>query len=394
MRHRALLAGLLALLLPAPGAVHSAGCDAAAVTELGRHFRVRGEAPVRDLALTGEITALRHGAGDGDIRYLRLLVVKTGEGGPRWGLALRDRDMKVLQWMGPEDFSDRPARWSRRIAEKEVVLTLHGTGPGGDLDIRVPQYFAMPEQARSPFYSTQTRDPAWVALHDPGVPTARRLAGDSVGMALISHEEGVSACSGVAVGPDLFLTNWHCSGGPTAFMSRLLWTEKVCPETLIDFSWDGDDWSNDFLCTAVLAIDPALDYALLRIAPLSDRAAVLPARIEPARLSPGEQVTLIHHPLALPKQISRNCPLGPDLSREGWKGGGETEFEHLCDTEGGSSGAPVFDAQGRLRGLHHLGFQRDPVTCLPTERVNRAVWIDAILADLATKGIALPPTRP
>lgn len=54
----------------------------------------------------------------------------------------------------------------------------------------------------------------------------------------------------------------------------------------------------------------------------------------------------------------------------------------MCDSEAGSSGAPLFDDSGALVALHHLGFEVDH-QCRPIEpRVNKAVSIQAILADL------------
>jgi V8-like Glu-specific endopeptidase len=55
-----------------------------------------------------------------------------------------------------------------------------------------------------------------------------------------------------------------------------------------------------------------------------------------------------------------------------------TEITHRCDTEPGASGAPVFDANGRLIALHHLGFKRND-RCEPLDRVNKAVEIRHIL---------------
>jgi V8-like Glu-specific endopeptidase len=66
-------------------------------------------------------------------------------------------------------------------------------------------------------------------------------------------------------------------------------------------------------------------------------------------------------------------------------GGGATDFGHLCDTLGGSSGSPVLDRQsGRLVGLHHLGIP--PGAADP---VNQAVHIGQVLEDVKTRIPAL-----
>jgi len=48
-------------------------------------------------------------------------------------------------------------------------------------------------------------------------------------------------------------------------------------------------------------------------------------------------------------------------SYPGWRNAAaKTEILHSCDTEGGSSGAPVFDEEGNLAALHHLGYETPP----------------------------------
>jgi hypothetical protein len=48
----------------------------------------------------------------------------------------------------------------------------------------------------------------------------------------------------------------------------------------------------------------------------------------------------------------------------------------------GASGAAVFNAQGQMVALHHLGFSRDPQTCQRQDRVNKAVTLSHIIDDL------------
>ena len=72
----------------------------------------------------------------------------------------------------------------------------------------------------------------------------------------------------------------------------------------------------------------------------------------------------------------------------GWIDPALTRLAHDCDTAPGSSGAPVFDAEMRVVvGLHHRGYERDPVTCKTKEAVphNKAIAMHAILADIESK---------
>src|SRR5262249_31995994 len=95
-------------------------------------------------------------------------------------------------------------------------------------------------------------------------------------------------------------------------------------------------------------------------------------------------------PLSEPKMISSSCKIGPNMNRQSWLGSKQgSDFEHSCDTEGGSSGAPVFDEQYSLIGLHHHGFDLDAATCEPKDKVNKAVRVQAILDQLKSDKPAL-----
>src|SRR4029079_11383315 len=113
--------------------------------------------------------------------------------------------------------------------------------------------------------------------------------------------------------------------------------------------------------------------------PLDAIGRARPLAIRKAPPAANDLVYVVHHPTGKPKQISIECPVA-EAEHAGWKpGSGLTEFTHRCDTEAGSSGAPVLDAKGDIVGLHHLGFELDPVTCKQKDRVNKAVRMDKIL---------------
>jgi V8-like Glu-specific endopeptidase len=125
---------------------------------------------------------------------------------------------------------------------------------------------------------------------------------------------------------------------------------------------------------ALEAGDTALDYAVLRLrGNPSQHGRVRFTTSGPQ--SEGRRLAIIQHPAGEPKQASvADCKVS-GLNRAG-VGGTNTDFGHLCDTLGGSSGSPVFDWDSlRVVGLHHLGFRAgidDPV--------NQAVRMQLIRA--------------
>ena len=98
----------------------------------------------------------------------------------------------------------------------------------------------MPDRAKNPYYSIQTAgQPRYQDLFS-SPSGATRVLGDAVGMVMASHGQVSWCCSGVVVGENLLLTNWHC-GAPGGVADSDVWSDEVCADTLVDLSWDGDD---------------------------------------------------------------------------------------------------------------------------------------------------------
>jgi Trypsin-like peptidase domain len=344
---------------------------------------------------------------DGAIRHFRALVeIRPGQA-TRWSLVIRDPDYHAIQVLGPEDLGSDGRGWTRRIRQPDVIFDLFTPEPATGLAGSIQEVVQIPADAPFPYYSTQEKGVArWQGLFvdepEQLTPFVRRL-GDTVAFLMLSWGRTTWTCSGVVIAPDLLLTNWHCGGfayrEPTGELhgldEKLYWDRTIYESAIIDLSWDGDDMSREYQCERVVA-DRRRDLALLWIRSLEGETSPPSARIRREPVTPGEHLTLIHHPEAQSKQVTVSCEVD-DASVQGWKetecgscvsGVPSVDFTHDCDSEAGSSGAPLFDADGRLVGLHHLGFPIDS-QCHPTELRNRAVRGDTIAAFLDELGIEL-----
>lgn len=343
--------------------------QAARVTELGKIVQPGITIP-RDRSHDFRSTA-------GNVRYVRLLLQPVNiDPADRWVLTIRDGTQRILEVVS--DTHAKPGRplWTRRMYT-EGVLLFDFEASSTSKSIRVLDAVVMPEAAAQPFYSSKDpNNPQFTALYESD-SQFRRL-GDVVGFLTAASSDRNWCCSGVAVGEDLFLTNWHCDADYERKLPNedAVWSQSVCDRTFVDFSWDGDATPREFRCVEVLEKNRANDFVLLRLSPTWPGDRLKAARLRGEAPLAGEFLRIVHHPACRPKQISAACKVG-QAKRAGWMPEATSDFDYGCDTEGGSSGAPVFDASSRVVGIHHLGFSLVDGKC---DFANKGVAMQAILA--------------
>lgn len=333
-------------------------------------------------------------AGD-TARYLRARLRLLAGGGGRFYLTVRDATERPMQVLTAESFVEGGTSWTMRVPGCRLQLELalaDSTPESAAVQIRVVEYLAMPDRVPNPYYSLQDDDnPQYRELFSASSGGATRVLGDAVGMVMASHGPVSWCCSGVAVGENLLLTNWHC-GGSEGVSDSAVWSEDVCADTIVDLSWDGDDVSREFQCSKVLATDKDLDFALLELRPAGGQGPARPALVRADSPRAGEALRVIHHPACLSKQVTSGA--GCTVAAAGWPSWvdrtPDVDLAHRCDTEEGSSGGGVFDAGGRLLALHHRGFAHTSDTQASQQRLNMAVRLDRILAHLGSCAPATP----
>lgn len=179
-------------------------------------------------------------------------------------------------------------------------------------------------------------------------------------------------CTGFLIGTNVLMTNDHC----------LPEEADTCDDIQATFGSEGSDPGERYLCSAILKRNYPLDYALLRLeGEPGKKWGILKLADEPPSAVPLKAV-VIHHPggnqkmITINKCLVQNSPVGgrPQNNREMTSYIVPQDFQHSCDTEGGSSGAPVLDEMsGMVQGLHHYGF-----TPLARVRLNQGVLSNEI----------------
>jgi hypothetical protein len=201
----------------------------------------------------------------------------------------------------------------------------------------------------------------WQNTVDLPTSDRRRELGRSVGRIVFRTEDGFdSACTGFLISADRLVTNRHCLG-----------TQARCRTATIVFDFlTATDRGEQVRCREMLVADADRDMAVVRLDRKlgNDRGALILAQAAPVA---ERDVYLVQHPGGGPQKISIE---GCSIDKVGLTGPhAALTFSHLCDTQGGSSGSPLLDAEThQVVGLHYCCFPLLP------DGANRAIPIDRV----------------
>lgn len=185
------------------------------------------------------------------------------------------------------------------------------------------------------------------------------------------HGQGKTG-TGFRIAQDWLITNWHVFHRTSDDLSATSITAE--------FGYE-DDGNGKPLRSILISCDPASivtnkadDWAIIRATePLEDNWPIIKLA-EAASPTIGMFAYIIQHPAGESKRLGfvRNQVSSFD----------DSVVHYLTDTQEGSSGAPVFDASGRLIAIHHAGGRPQTVLGKVPLKKNEGIRISKVIAGI------------
>ena len=166
-------------------------------------------------------------------------------------------------------------------------------------------------------------------------------------------------CTGFLVGPDLFMTNHHCIHDASGLLP--LEGAAIYMDYYQDRDVDPTRGGITARVSSVLRMDALKDYALLRLDTAIGNTYGWLELDTTTRPNTSQSVKIIQHPDGRSKEIARqNSQIFDIPAGHPWE---DLPFAlaYLADSEGGSSGSPVFLREGTgVIAIHHSTWNGEP----------------------------------
>ncbi|MET0649718.1 MAG: serine protease [Pyrinomonadaceae bacterium] len=251
--------------------------------------------------------------------------------------------------------------WTPQMPEQLLTVRVFSTVPRSTLQLEIDQVIEYEEPVRQKTIVGLKDDT--VPMRDVSSPTYREWARSVALLTFKGRTDGkLYTCTGFLVSPRHLITNDHCPRSKSEITSAI-----------VEFDYDDDFAATDRykLTLDQLPRDKFLDFAVYRLDRDATSRSYLRLRDDDGNLTDLRPLIIIQHPGGRPKRLaSYKC----NLTRPRSPVAPRTDFGHLCDTEGGSSGSPVQNTRGEVIGLHHFGYGDDD-----SQKINQAVKVGEIL---------------
>jgi hypothetical protein len=283
-------------------------------------------------------------------KFLRLhLLALSLPSDNSWWILIKDGNDNVVERLDQSSFpSECPiGRWTNKIDGGKVTVELRSSTRPDDLKIVIDRlnfsYFKPGEKEL-----TTGKDDMRDIVEAYGRTDRYYDYGKPIAIIFLQRADTHTDtnCTGFLLTPELMMTNRHC-------ISEAWQLQTATAE----FGYEKDSPVREVRSFSRIEMQSIpLDFTILRMASPVTSWSVVQFGLQPPHLN--QQLILVQYPSARLKTISLvDCRVLSEAVTD--RPNRPDDFSHLCDSEGGSSGAPLMDeATGRVVGLHYWGVYR------------------------------------
>jgi V8-like Glu-specific endopeptidase len=307
-----------------------------------------------------------------EVGFLRLHVLlrQRPTNAVSWYLVVKDASQTEVERLTPESFDGQPPdaqAWTDMIEGREVLVELWSdVNPVGlKLEIDRLNYEFESPGSRAITTGVNSMQPLLEFTPNRDHPYYSFSLPIAI-IRFVKASDGTdSNCTGFLLTPELLITNQHCISENWQLASAK-----------VEFNYEPSPPRKEtFKIQKIEMQDGPLDFSILKLKRPATNWPTVKIGGNPHDVE--QRLVLIGHPDKSYKTISVvDCKV--EKLRPPDRPDRINDFYHLCDTEGGESGSPVFDAAtGRVVGLHYYG-----ITGTSNNGRNLAININAILEQI------------
>jgi len=193
-----------------------------------------------------------------------------------------------------------------------------------------------------------------VREYSPSDPI-RKIAKSTGKLKVLLATQGTS-CTASIIDSLHIITNYHCVPGKPNRTERYGPVREV--KLALGYIDDDDLLEAEMLSFEISPVESSkeLDFSILKATRPIDVDRWGTTILSDEVPGPAQSLLIVHHPMGIPQQVTRSsCRSNSPVALQG------NRLIHVCDTQGGSSGAPIFTNGNSMVALHHSGGVSDVV---------------------------------
>lgn len=287
-------------------------------------------------------------------------------------ILFRDIDYNLLSTIPGSELKKHSDYWSDLLYSDYILIQVRqlSHNPPRGLVFEIGEFIIQSQERIKE--ESHDGSPVWKNVYEAGSDEIWRISRSIAKLSFQKNDKNYT-CTGFLITESSLLTNQHCVSGP-----------EICENMLVIFGYEFDKKVKrqrgvQYRCKQIIGSPVAdLDYTIIQVKEGPEELNKW-GHLDLSGVDPEGSLYIIQHPGGDYKKIvNKNCFMTTTNAKN--KMGLEKDFGHKCDTEDGSSGAPIFDSKNRIVGLHHLGWEKGSERWL---QENRAVYAKEIIKSMS-----------